>query len=435
MALLQILWTLREEYDLYLAVAHVNHSLRGKEALEDQKLVEKECLSKGIPFQVLTANVKKYAGFKNISIEEAGREIRYKYFTHLKKSFQITKTATGHHMDDNVETVIMRILRGTGIKGLKGIEALRDDGVIRPLLGITKEEILKFCKSENVRYRDDATNFEKIYHRNSIRLDLIPVLKKYNPAIENSIINLTMIAKEYEECIDEIVSKIWCGFRGKKEIEIAALEKYPLLVQKELLLRKIKESDDSISIQYVHINAVMDKLRDSMDTVWQLSLPGGVKIRRVYGILMIGKSVTKDSIPYFQYTLLPDKVYILPRLGRMVTVSVVTKEKYLESSKKSNEKFFDYDKMVRMKCNIIMRQRKIGDRIRPLGMKASKKIKEILIDKKVPADLRDKIPVFQAGEEIFWLYGYTISEQFKVSETTDKVLCLSVENFEEEKYC
>lgn len=205
--LLDILIKIQKEIKFNIVVAHVNHMIRD-EAIDDEKYVENYCKDKGIAFYRKQIQVEKIAKEKKIGTEEAGRNLRYEFFNEILEKTNSNKIATAHTKNDNVETVLMNIIRGSGTKGLKGIEAIRDSKYIRPLIEIERNEIEEYCNQNNLMPRIDKTNMENIYTRNKVRNLLIPYLKKeFNPNIIEAINRLSDIAKEEENFIENIVKK------------------------------------------------------------------------------------------------------------------------------------------------------------------------------------------------------------------------------------
>lgn len=207
--LLDILIKLQEQLKFNIVVAHINHMIR-KDAEDDEKYVEKYCKNKNIPFYVKQARVEEIAKNQKIGTEEAGRNLRYEFFNEILKKTKSNKIATAHTKNDNVETVLMNIIRGTGTKGLKGIEIIRDNKYIRPLLEISRTEIEEYCQKNNLEPRIDTSNMENIYTRNKIRNLLIPYIQKeFNPNIIETIDRLSCISKEENKYFENITKKTY----------------------------------------------------------------------------------------------------------------------------------------------------------------------------------------------------------------------------------
>lgn len=207
--LLDILIKLQKQIKFNIVVAHINHMIR-REAEDDEKYVEKYCKNKNIPFYAKQAKVEEIAKNQKIGTEEAGRNLRYEFFNEILEKTKSNKIATAHTKNDNVETVLMNIIRGSGTKGLKGIELIRDNKYIRPLLEITRTEIEEYCKKNNLEPRIDTSNMENIYTRNKIRNLLIPYIQKeFNPNIIETIDRLSCISKEENKYFENITKKTY----------------------------------------------------------------------------------------------------------------------------------------------------------------------------------------------------------------------------------
>ncbi|HHY76985.1 MAG TPA: tRNA lysidine(34) synthetase TilS, partial [Clostridiales bacterium] len=207
--LLHILMELKDKLGLNIYAAHLNHQFRGKEADEDALFVENICKEWGIQVYVKTFNVPAYAKEKGLSSEEAGREIRYKLFYEVAEKVNANKIAIAHNMNDNAETVLMNLFRGSGIEGLKGIEAVRDK-IIRPLINVRRDEIESYCREKKLNPRIDKTNLEPIYSRNRIRLELIPYIEKhFNSNIMSTLQRLSEIANMENDFLNKEAEKLF----------------------------------------------------------------------------------------------------------------------------------------------------------------------------------------------------------------------------------
>ena len=201
--LLDVLLKIQKEIKFNIVVAHINHMIR-KEAIDDQKYVEEFCKNRKIPCFVKQVEIKNIEKKKKIGTEEAGRKIRYEFFDEILKQTNSNKIATAHTKNDNVETVLMNIIRGTGTSGLKGIEVIRENKYIRPLLNCKRNQIEEYCKINNLKPRIDKTNMENIYTRNKVRNLLIPYIQKgFNPNIIEAIDRLSKISKEENQFIED----------------------------------------------------------------------------------------------------------------------------------------------------------------------------------------------------------------------------------------
>ena len=202
--LLHILNRLREVLDIEVYAAHLNHQIRGLEAQQDALYVSQLCESLGVTFFVKSINVPQYCKDNKLSLEEGARKLRYEMFFEIKESLNANKIAIAHNMNDQAETVLMRMMRGTGLQGLKGIDYIRDGVIIRPILDIERSEIEAYCEEHKLNPRIDSTNLESIYTRNKIRLELIPYMKEnFNSNVTESIVRMSNSLKCDNELIEE----------------------------------------------------------------------------------------------------------------------------------------------------------------------------------------------------------------------------------------
>lgn len=267
-SLINILNEIKEENilncDFNLIVAHINHKIR-EEANSDQEFVEKYCKLKGIKCYVKEENVNKKAESEKIGTEEAGRKLRYNFFNEILKKENANKIATAHTANDNAETILMNIIRGSGLSGLKGITPVRDNIYIRPLIEANREEIEEYCKQNNLNPRIDKTNFENIYTRNKIRNILIPCIKKeFNPNIIEVLNRLSKIIREENEYFEKITKKTYKEILISEENEkqiIIDLKKFnsqELVIKNRIVLYTINRLIGNCQgIEKIHINDII----------------------------------------------------------------------------------------------------------------------------------------------------------------------------------
>lgn len=248
-SMLNILNELKEELNFQIFVAHINHQIR-EEAGEDEEYVRQYCQNHNIPFYAKHAEIIKISEMEKIGTEEAGRKIRYEFFEEILNKEHANKIATAHNANDNAETIMMNIMRGASISGLKGIEPIRDEKFIRPLIECKRKDIESYCEKENLQPRIDRTNFENIYTRNKIRNQLLPLIEKeFNPNIIETLNRLSEVAKLENKYFDEIVSKKFeeisesANSEGKKQIilDLKCFNKENIVIKTRLILYTINE--------------------------------------------------------------------------------------------------------------------------------------------------------------------------------------------------
>lgn len=435
-SLLHILKSIQKEYQLELMVLHVNHLLRGWEAEEDQEYVKNLCKDWGIPCYIQRTDVKKISEKKGISIEEAGREVRYDCFYEMKERFHLQKIALGQHGDDNAETVLMRMIRGTGPQGLAGIPPHRKDGIIRPLLSCSREEIETYCRKHQLYPRIDESNLEPIYFRNKIRLEIIPYLEQYNSNIKLHLQHLAEIMTEQQEYIQQEIETLWRKNIKKNQnsilLSVGWLCGLTTFQQKEMLRKSIKWVKNNLKeIEFTHIRLIIEKLHEEEKTIWILHLPEKIRVERRYGQVIIKKEDRKQEKISFCCPLSIGKRYHIPELNKEFHV-YLEKPKEIDIIKNNTNKFyFDYEKVG---TKLLLRNRRSGDKFQPLHGNGTKKLKDYFIDLKVPKEKRDKIPIIVGKKGIIWVVGYQVDKKYIVDQDTKTVLTIQYVHKEEKDY-
>ncbi|GFZ34187.1 tRNA(Ile)-lysidine synthase [Clostridium zeae] len=429
--LLHVLYMMRHELGISLGAAHINHLLRGDDSFEDESYVEKMCDNLGIPCFIKRVDVEIMAKDKSISSEMAGREARYGFFSEVIKEKGFNKVAIAHNANDQAETILMRVMRGTGIDGLVGIKPVRDEIYIRPILCVTREEIEDYCESNNLNPRIDRTNLESIYSRNKVRLEMIPFIKNnFNKDIVESLNRLASLANIDSEYIDKSSEDMYFKF-CKEKVGTIIINKEAFYIHEALLTRLIRKSIFYVSgatynFEMKHIYDII--LLQKGKTGKNINLPNNIVAENSYGdiIISIRKFEEYKSIEFIvsKQEIDEKKVENLRLNGLMYDVVLQVKQNDTKIDLNSSDliKYFDYDKI---KQKIIIRNRKNGDKIKPLGMTGTKKIKDIFIDNKVPNSLRDEIPLVCFDNNISWIVGLKISDLFKVNKNTKNILQIS----------
>jgi len=428
-ALLHLLWSIRDEYNLKLHVVHLNHMLRGKEAEEDAKYVEEFCGNLGIKSFIFSRDVSKYSKEKGITFEEGGRELRYKLFYEIAKKTNSNKIAIAQNSNDQAETVLMRLMRGSGLEGLAAINYIRDDMIIRPLLDITRSEIEGYCEANNLNPRIDKTNLESIYTRNKIRLELIPYIQKnFNPNIIETLCRTSNILRDENDYLEEEAFEKYHKILEREtedliEINLKAFNALHVSMKRRLIRIIIQElKGDLKNITLNHINQSIDIIREGKVNS-KLNLPQDILIELGYNSIYIKiyKGDTKD-IKDFQYFIPLNGSVFIKELGLWIH-NIIINDKEISKGDK-NTIYIDGNKV---QGSLIVRNRRKGDKFTPLGMKGTKKIKDYFIDEKINRDIRDKIPLVCDNDNIIWIAGYRMSESYKIDNSTSKVVKLWIE--------
>ena len=425
MALLYCLLEAQKSLEFNLIIAHVNHGVRGDEALADQKFVESKAKELNILHYSKSVDMVQYGKDKGITAEEAGRELRYGFFREILKNHGGGKIAVAHNKNDQAETLLMRIMRGTGLDGLKGMDFKVGD-IIRPILNINRFDIEEYIKKNNIETVLDKTNLLPIYSRNKVRLELIPYIEEnFNPNLINALWRLSQISNLDSSFLENTAKEKYDNIMkseigGKVILDIDLFCKEDKSIQQRVIrisLEKVSLSLQGFSEQHIiDINNLT-----LLGTGKKLNLPNGIIVSKNYDELIFQKEneeVLKDfkcelKFGHNQFTNICYTFNI--QLLDIEGISSIKMGRYV--------KCFDYDKI---KGSLSIRNRNTGDRFHPFGMNGSKKLKDYFIDEKINKDIRKEIPLLIDDENILWVVGYRTSDLYKITNDTKKVLVVSV---------
>ncbi|SCI31134.1 MULTISPECIES: tRNA lysidine(34) synthetase TilS [unclassified Romboutsia] len=423
--LLHILNRMKEEWDLEIYAAHLNHQIRGIEAQKDAFYISKLCEELGITFFIKSINVPEYCEKNGVSIEEGARQLRYEMFYEIKNNTRANKIAIGHNLNDQAETILMRMMRGTGLQGLKGIEYIRDGVIIRPILDVERYDIEEYCKQNKLNPRIDQTNLESIYTRNKIRLELIPYMKdNFNSNVIESIVRMGNSLRSDNDYIEtEAVNKFNEVSNLKSDSVELKLNKYINLhnsIKVRVLRNSIKHIlGDTNFIDQRHIDDIIE-LEDESKIDKMINLPRGVFVyRKKDSLIITTKEIVIEDIE-FCYNIPSNGFIKVKEIGMVIETQVISVDKYKMSKSDKSCKWFDFNKI---KGGIVVRNRKAGDKIKLSG--GSKKIKDLFIDIKVPKEDRSKIPVIADQQGILSVGDLRHSENYKIDSDTKEVLKVS----------
>ena len=428
-ALLKVLEMLSDEYRLTLIVAHLNHGLR-EDAPSEERFVRKMAADMGIAFEFKSLDIASLRKGYGKCIEDTSRKLRYDFLTDVAKKHGARKIALGHHINDQTETVLMNFLRGSGPTGLKGMLPARDSTYIRPLLGVTRSEIILFLQFHGIPFVTDASNTDPAYLRNRIRHMLIPELKaRYNPKLEESMKNMAEIMRAEDDYMQTATYKAlseWGVTPGDREVRICISD---FLGYHEALQRRIVKhlleglSPDSKGIGFTHIRAVLGLVCSDRPGA-HVNLPCNIEVRREYDVLVISrrekveKQILNKRCSDLYYEVTPPGPVKMAELGKTMIFEFVEGPIDMRSNIR-DAVFMDYD---RISLPLVIRTVRPGDRIQLLGMKGMKKIKSVLIDEKIPLRHRKEIPLVLDQEAVLWIAGLRLSERVKITEKTRQIL-------------
>ncbi len=430
--LLHLFKEIQREWELSLHAVHLNHQMRGNESNLDAEFVRDLCGTLKIPCLLKEVNVKETQKKSGTSFQETARRVRYQFFEEARAQTGSDKVALGHHADDQVETVLLNLLRGSGLKGLSGTPQVRGP-YIRPLAHCFREEIESYAHKNKIPFREDPSNSSSVYKRNRVRRDLVPFMQKnFNENLKSNILETAQIIRDDDEYLQGVVEEMFPATiqKGDQSLTVLGAEflARPLALQRRLLRRAFYELTGSLrTISYKHIESVLGLFKND-GRFRRVSLPHGVTawsrgvdvvLDRDYKIPELNlKTPSPEGIVELK---VPGAVGVAA--GQLqFTAGLATPDEAKNLIPTSTRAHFDFDQTG---PDLRVRFFQPGDRFVPLGMSGRKKLKSFFIDEKIPRELRAKIPILTiAGGDIIWVYGKRISNLYKVSPGTRKILII-----------
>lgn len=389
-ALLEFFVSVKEKYDLDICVAHIEHGIRGEDSVNDAEFVKNYCKKLGVNFYLKTIDAPNLAKKAKMGVEEYSRMARYDFFN----TIECDKIATAHNLTDNIETLLFRLARGTGLKGACSIPAVRGK-IIRPFIEVSSGEIRKWCNDNNIPYRVDCTNSDSAYSRNLIRLEILPLFEKLNANYQDNIENFISDVNEDYAFIDDYVKSIYPKIVKNNEIDLPKLNELDLSIKKRILIMFFDEN--GYSLNRIHLQSVIDITLKSgksqiKENVFAISAKGKIRLAKFNDLNK------KDEF--------------------------VTKILNIDEFKDKNIDFYcDCDKIV---GNIIIRAKQAGDRIKPAGRNVSKTLKKLFNESAYPIEKRDKKIVVCDDLGIVGVIGLCADERVKVDCNTAKILTIKL---------
>ncbi len=430
MTLLHLLYDLKDELELELSVAHLDHGLRGTASKRDADFVRNAAEKLGLPSIVEKRDVEALTD-PGSSPEEAARKIRYDFLAEVREKEAADFVALGHNRDDQVETVLMHLIQGSGLRGLGGMDPVRDF-YIRPLLSTSRRAIRDYAKANGLDYRRDETNQDTGYLRNRIRHELLPELaENYNPRIRQKVKELSTIAGEAHSFLQEKVTEVLAELaieKAQKEIrfqrrEIQELHPY---LKKAIIRRLIREVRGSLKdVTSRHVQDVIDQLEQNPART-QLDLPGiTFTLQNGTGRFLKGRIEDPGQASIeFNYEIAPGETLELEETGMELSLKRTTGSATPDPGDFPADSLTEVVDWGKVERPIHVRNRKPGDRFVPLGMEGEKKLKDFFIDEKVPREERNYVPLVCDENGILWVVGYRMDERYKINNTTEKGLIM-----------
>ena len=399
MCLLTILLRLREKYHLNIVSAHVNHNVRSESAAEKEFLMN-YCKDNNVGFEAMT--IERYG---DDNFHNQARKIRYNFFNDVVKKYDANYLMTAHHGDDLVETILMRMVRGSTLKGYSGFEKILDNGTfktVRPLVFITKDEALKFDEENNIPYVIDKSNFKGKYTRNRYRMNILPFLKEEDPKVHEKFLKFSETLNEYDNFINNEIKRTIGRVYKNNKIDVAKYRELDPLIQKKIIYVILEEiyKEDLMVINDRHVKLIMDLL-NSKRANSKICLPHNVQVIKSYDEVLFTK-VVKETISYevelIKYALLPN--------GHKIEV--------VDDEESNNNDVCRIDSSE-VSFPLYVRTRKLGDKMFLKKIDGYKKVKDIFIDCKIPTKDRDKWPiVVDSKDKIIWIPGVKKSKFTKL---------------------
>ncbi|RLC09490.1 MAG: tRNA lysidine(34) synthetase TilS [Deltaproteobacteria bacterium] len=427
-ALLHSLVALRDTWSLDLIVAHLNHQLRGVVSDREAAFVRRLAARLKIPCEISSRNVASYKARHRLSLEQAGRAVRYAFYDEVAARYRAKKIALGHQANDNAESILIHLLRGTGPRGLAGIQPIREGRIIRPLIEITRKEILAFLNQSGFEYVQDASNLDRRYLRNRIRNDLLPVLQEnFNPKVVFALTRLASIVRDEEDFWKEQIENRLQDLLLKRTSDCITLSLPGLIgLHPAFLRRLIREAvlllkGNLRRLGHLHVEAVCELIKKGPPS-GRLNLPRDVLVVRDRDELSFLLGPLRPP-PKFEYEIDDVGTTFIREIGMLLKLSMHDahdgKKVFHPQKSLSTAGFFDMD---RISFPLKLRNWENGDRFRPLGMKGFQKVKTFFINHKVPRKKRLQCPILLSEGRIIWVGGYRIDDTVKVTEQTRRLL-------------
>ncbi|MDD4570729.1 MAG: tRNA lysidine(34) synthetase TilS, partial [Tepidanaerobacteraceae bacterium] len=390
--LLHLLMTFRNELEIFLYVAHLDHMFRGRDSEDDAYFMKVLCEKWNVPFFSDKINVPEYVQKSGLSPEDAARRVRYDFFKRVKDQTGAQKIATGHNRNDHEETILMNIFRGAGLDGLIGIDPVRNC-YIRPLIDIPREAIEEYLKKEDIPFRIDATNLTPDYFRNSLRLELIPIIReKYCPHLGESLRRLAEIARRDLSFMEEAMERA--------EVSVIRNESEKVIID----IKKFSEQHEAIKYRLVRLAVgklagnvkdfetrhakLLVEFIEKVSPGSRIDLPKNLQGVKEYDYFILSKA-SLDEIPDYSYILSVPGEIAINETGVNIKSYIKTRNKQIITKTDPTIAYLDYDKIY---SDLIIRNRRPGDRFKPLGGIGFKKLKNFFIDEKIPRRKRNYVP-------------------------------------------
>lgn len=427
--LLHFMKTVAPEWGLTLAVVHFNHHLRGAESDGDEAFVRDLAASLQIEYLRGEAEVGRVARERRGNLEGVARELRYRYFFSLVDQDRLDRVATAHTANDQAETVLMRLLRGTGTRGLGGIYPLLEAKVVRPFLGLTRAEVMAEIAARRLPYRVDSSNRDARLRRNKVRMELLPLLmKEYNPEIITLLNQLADRARDDEACLERLAhdrAHPWRGREGREErIPIRALLEFPPALTRRVLRQMLQRArGSSQGLAHAHIESLLRFAAEAQSGKVQ-TLPGGALARKEFSWLVVGPTASAPGEGDFSYPITLPGELAVRELGCTFRFKILSRDDPGKGYNLNNLVTLDPQKLC---GELVLRNWRAGDSFCPAGSRGVRKLKELFRERKIPEVQRKGWPVLLCAGQIVWVRGFPPGRAVAATNQAPQVLMVEEE--------
>lgn len=411
--MLDALVQLSEMWKYELSAAHVNFQLRGNESDKDEKFVQRLAERYDLPFHNKRSKTKKIAKEMNQSLQETARDIRYSFFDTLKKSLNADLIVTAHNANDNAETMILNLLRGSGIDGLAGIPVQRDS-IIRPLLCVTRKEISQYAKKRNLKFREDSSNSKDDYTRNFLRNNVIPKLeKRINPSLNETLFNEADLFRSMVNFANKETVKIYNNIVTLTRIDIDKLSDVDPFIRQSIVRRLLKELN--IEPSFALISSILELEGEQKGSTIEINKKW-IAERQSTDIEIRKKSNKRDFL------------FKMEKEGTLTTEDFIlaVKKSALPDNKRKNDSSNEYVDASKVKFPLTIRSWQKGDVFIPLGMNGKKKVSDFFGEQKLESVEKKMTPIVESNGTIVWIAGKRLDERYKLTDTTTEAYQLSL---------
>ncbi len=422
--LMSVLHSLSPEFDLTLHIAHLDHMFRGRESAEEALFVAALAKTSGISATVEKFDVPAYCAERGLSAQAGAREVRYAFLNRVAGEVCASRIALGHTASDQAETFLMRLMRGAGAAGLSAIPPVRGN-IIRPLIECTRDEVMDYLRRTGLEFVSDSSNLKPFYTRNRVRSELMPALKKFNPAVETALAGAAALLRDEDRAMEEqvmrIAPQVMTRERGELYLKRDGFNALPRALKRRILRKAADMVGLRATLSSVQIEDALGFMSAARTGRAMQVLPQFI-IERQYDRFLLR---TDDKPAPYRIALVVPGVTTVPEAG----VQVETEVSYGRPAGHDEKNYFwqaafDYDKIA---LPLFLRSRRPGDRFCPAGMAGkSKKLQDYLVDEKVPRLSRDAVPILSTRDAILWVVGHRTDGRFLPTDETRKALVVRV---------